>query len=839
MPSEEDRLEIAQTDEAKIKQEILAELDSFLMESQVTQIQAEPSIDLARTKALRELDRLIKQDLSASEILTRLKSRSTNNSSNSLDSVVSDFYSSIHVVDLRHDYHKQLPKKNKLFGTLFRKPKEVLEIENKTTQTLESEVPVAIEQITPVVELEAKEALPAVVVEPQAQPNIEHKTPKKEASVAYRLAFQKTAVIALITSFVLLPIQGIIFFGQWQTDKGRLLDYGQSGFLSFKSGILKASSNSYREADVDFENALVNFGNAKNILNNYEAKFLNIGDKLPLIGDTIKSGENILEISSSLSQAAKIINQKREYSIKLTDYIVVLNQQLDELLPLLDDTNKRLDKIVAVPDELRLELVCLKKDLEPILLNLHELKTVTMALETLLGSEQEQRYLLLFQNNNELRAAGGFIGSYALVDVHQGRIVQMEIPKGGTYDLAAGQKKKWRSPEALAIVSYTFNIWDANWWPDFPTSAKKITKLFSENSGSSVDGVISINATVLQKLLAITGPIDFPEYNTQVNAENIIDVLQNEIEGKRNEAKPKTIISDLAPKILEKIFVVSSHPETMFSLLAEILQNKDLQIYSTDQNIDQKISELGWRGEMMETDRDYLWVVSSNIAGGKTDLKINQLIEHQAVIDENGEIINTLKITRSNDGSPDNPFAGLEGANVSYLRFFVPEGSQLISASGFDDIPEYYFSDNKHYDVDPDLLKEESKLVDKESKTEIFTSLNRTVFANWQMLKSGETKTVTLTYKLPFTLNLGNQLTNDWKKIFLASSRHFDRYSLLVQSQSGQHQTILDSQVILPQSSRVIWQTANDENNIQVQNQRIYYNQQLDSDQYFGLVMTK
>jgi hypothetical protein len=169
----------------------------------------------------------------------------------------------------------------------------------------------------------------------------------------------------------------------------------------------------------------------------------------------------------------------------------------------------------------------------------------------------------------------------------------------------------------------------------------------------------------------------------------------------------------------------------------------------------------------------------------------------------------------------------------------VPEGSQLISASGFDDIPDYYFSDNKHYDVDPDLLKEESKLVDKESKTEIFTSLNRTVFANWQMLKSGETKTVTLTYKLPFTLNLGNQLTNDWKKIFLASSRHFDRYSLLVQSQSGQHQTILDSQVVLPQGSKVIWQTANDENNIQVQNQRIYYNQQLDSDQYFGLVMTK
>ncbi len=840
MQSDQNRLIDNQSDQAKIKQEILAELDSFLLENNHSNAQPESSIDLARVKALRELDRLIKQDLSASEILTRLKSRSLNTRGDSVDSAVSDFYSSVHVVDLRHDYPESLPKKNKLFGQFFHKSKDTVEQTSVQELSGDSE---ALNLSEP--EQSAPSELAPEPVEQVEQENqVEEIEPKnadeqKEINNDYRLVFKKTAVIALITTFVLLPIQGIIFFGQLQADKDKLLDYGQSGFLSFRSGIIKASSNSYHEADVDFANALADFANAKNILNSYEEKVLHLANRLPLIGDTIKSGENLLEISSSLSQAAKIINQKREQSINLTDYIVVLNQQLDELLPLLEDSNERLDKIVGVSDELKSELANLKKDLGPILVNLKELKTVTVTLESLLGSEKEQRYLLLFQNNNELRAAGGFIGSYALVDVHKGQIVQLEIPKGGTYDLAAGQKKQWRSPEALAIVSYTFNIWDANWWPDFPSSAKKITKLFSENSGSSVDGVISINATVLQKLLAITGPIDLPEYNTQITSDNVIDILQNEIEGKRNEANPKTIISDLAPKILEKIFSVNANPETMFGLLAEILQNKDLQVYSTDKNIDQKISSLGWRGEMMDTDRDYLWVVSSNIAGGKTDLKINQLIEHQAVIDENGEIVDTLKITRSNDGSVDNPFAGLEGANVSYLRFFVPEGSQLLSASGFDEIPEYYFSDNSGYDVDPDLLKEESKLVDKESKTEIFSSLNRTVFANWQTLKAGETKTVTLVYKLPFKLDLGSQITNDWKKIFLGNSRHFDHYSLLLQSQSGQHQTIFDSQIILPNDTKVIWQAANDENKIQVQNQYVYYNQQLHNDQYFGFVLTK
>lgn len=867
MPSEKDRLETIQSEETKIKQDILAELDSFLLENANEAPAVSLAIDHARVKALKELDRLIKQDLSASEILTRLKSRSENKVlSNNVELKVSDFYSSIHVVDLRHDYPKSVEQKSSFLDKLLNKKKSrqvnqatIVEkkqeiISPEPAKVLNSESLESIETIAPVEKIVSIEqptiplkvadtmeqpiASPEPVVYEQPTSEIEEFEQKINISTNYRLAFKKTALIAIITSIILLPVQGIVFVGKWQSDKDRLLNYGQSGFLAFKSGIIKASSNSYHEADVDFANALKDFDSAKSILNKYDAQFLNLGDKLPVVGNTFKSGENILEITSSLSQAAQIINQKREQSSDLTDYIVVLNQQLDELLPLLDDTNKRLDKIFGVPDDLKIELKNLQADLQPILLNLHQLKTITLTLENLLGSEKEQRYLLLFQNNNEIRAAGGFIGSYALLDVNKGKIVQMEIPKGGTYDLTAGQKKLWRSPQALAIVNFTFNIWDANWWPDFPTSAKKITKLFAENSGSSVDGVIAINATVLHKLLRLTGPIDFPEYGVELSADNVIDVLQAEIEGKRNEANPKTIISDLAPKVLEKIFSSNNKPEDMFVLLAEILQNKDLQIYSTDQNIDKKISDLGWRGELMETDRDYLWVVNTNIAGGKTDLHVNQLIEHEALVNENGEVTNTVKVTRSHDGSIDNPFLGLEGSNVSYLRFFVPEGSKLISASGFDTVPEHYFPDNKQYDVDPDLLKEETKLIDKDSKTEIFSSLNRTVFANWQMLKPGETKTVTITYKLPFSLDLGNKLTNDWKKIFLASSRHFDRYSLLVQSQSGQAHTILDSKVIFLSDSKIIWQAASAKNNVHVQDNKTHFNQTLDRDQYFGVVMT-
>ncbi len=833
-------------EEDKVKQDILSELDSFLLEDAKNEKVHLAEIDKVRILALKELDRLIKQDLSYGEILSRLKSRAEVKPAIQAEPINSDFYSSIHVVDLRQEYEAKKNKKVSFFNKFFIKndkqlhQPEQLEFEAELETVVSAVEPTMPEpQPVEIVESSMDSNLTEIIEERQSdETNINSSAGEVQFKTNFKLVFKKTALMAIVTLFVLLPVQGFILAGKMQRDKDKLLSYGQNGLLAFKSGIIKASSNNYQEADIDFERALSEFNDAENILVQFDQQLLNIGDRLPLIGDTLKSGENVLAISTSLSKAAKIINQKRGGSGDLTDYVVILNQQLDELLPLLEDTESRLDKIVALPDDLQSQIDILKLELGPVTTNLKNLKKVTLTLESLLGSSKEQRYLLLFQNNNELRAAGGFIGSYALLDVNKGKIVQMEIPKGGTYDLTAGQKKQWRSPQALAIVNLNFNIWDANWWPDFPTSARKISTMFAGNSGSSVDGVIAINATVLQKLLVVTGPIDFPEYNVTINSENVIDILQAEIEGKRNSPNPKTIISDLAPKILEKVFSVSDKTEEMFMLLAQILQTKDLQLYSTDQNIDKQISALGWRGEIMETDRDYLWVVSTNIAGGKTDLAVNQLIDHQAQVQANGDIINTVKITRSNDGSIDNPFLGLEGANVSYLRFFVPQGSQLISAEGFDLIPEHYFPNNKQYDIDPDLVKEESKMIDNESKTEIFSSLNRTVFANWQTLKIGETKTVTISYKLPFSLDLGNQLTNDWKKIFLAEKRYFDHYSFLVQSQSGLQQSVLHSRVIFPDKTKIIWQAANADNSAQIMNNELNYNQILDRDQYFGVVIT-
>src|SRR5690606_22785809 len=71
---------------------------------------------------------------------------------------------------------------------------------------------------------------------------------------------------------------------------------------------------------------------------------------------------------------------------------------------------------------------------------------------TLLGAEQPQRYLIVFQNNNEIRGTGGFIGSFAEVDIAKGAITKLTIPHGGSYDLRGGLKANVEPPHPISVL---------------------------------------------------------------------------------------------------------------------------------------------------------------------------------------------------------------------------------------------------------------------------------------------------------------------------------------------------------------------------------------------------
>jgi len=385
--------------------------------------------------------------------------------------------------------------------------------------------------------------------------------------------------------------------------------------------------------------------------------------------------------------------------------------------------------------------------------NYHDL--VQVATE-MLGINEPRRWLLVFQNNTEMRPTGGFMGSYAVVDIKQGKIKKLEVPGGGFYDLKGSLAVMVDAPYPFHVFSPIWQPWNANWFPDWPASAEKIMWFYDKSGGPSVDGVISFTPDVLTNLLKLTGPIVMPEYGVTVDSDNFTRTAQIEVEFNydKEENKPKKFIGDLLPKVIEKTMVLAGENKMRaWEQIFTSLEQEAILVYLKKADHQEVIDKLGWAGRMKQYDGDFLSVVHTNIAGGKTDKVITNKIEHQAEILSDGQIVDTVVLVKEHKGAPDDVFEGQ--TNIDYVRFYVPQGSQLLSAVGFDDLPagRQFLTATSGVEADLDLARWEKNIhFDQETGVRIVEEFGKTSFGNWLVVAPGQTKKITLKYLLPWRL---------------------------------------------------------------------------------------
>jgi len=499
----------------------------------------------------------------------------------------------------------------------------------------------------------------------------------------------------------------------------------------------------------------------------------------------LSMAQKAVDLGVTLSKALEVFQEKGY----LTDKIASLQFELQKSMPDIEYLAQVSQKVHVenIPEQYREMFLKLQKNALSISDNLQQLSSLSDFLLQALGHDYSKNYLVIFQNNNEIRATGGFMGSFALLEIDRGEIKKMEIPGGGTYDISGTMLHKTLPPTPLKVVSTPNWGWqDSNWYFDFPASARQIKYMYEDAGGPTVDGVIAINSDIIPKLLNFTGPIALPQYGKTLTASNVIAQLQQQVENDydKTQNKPKQILSDLAPQILDKLFSVKGAKVLdLAKVLHESLDNKDIQIYSRDSNLQNQLVGLGWAGEVKDSSRDYLAVVNTNISGGKTDSVVKQTVKVVSSIDENGQIINEVTIHRVHNGVESAPFE--KDLNRSYLRVFVPRGAKLLSAQGFDSVPQtIYAKTNADLPPDSELAAiEKSAKMFSDAKTQISEENNKTVYSGWVEIAPGESQDIVLTYKLPFKLNLSN-LSG---QVFLAGIFGQPKiyHSLFIQKQSG------------------------------------------------------
>ena len=163
------------------------------------------------------------------------------------------------------------------------------------------------------------------------------------------------------------------------------------------------------------------------------------------------------------------------------------------------------------------------------------------------------------------------------------------------------------APYPHQLLGSRWQIWDSNWWPDWPTSAKKISWFYEKTGGPSVDGVFAINSKVIEDLVEIFGPIKLPEYDKVLTQINIIDALQHAVEFEYDIEynKPKQILADLLPILIDKIYNLEKEQLLEFgSMINSQLDQSDLQLYFTDEKMQEFVETKEWSGSISQTSGD-------------------------------------------------------------------------------------------------------------------------------------------------------------------------------------------------------------------------------------------
>ena len=690
---------------------------------------------------------------------------------------------------------------------------------------------------------------------------IKSKFKKTENNNALALAQEKitwyrsSLAFFLILCFLIIPFKFFAYFDlfNFKTLETKILSRSQMAMSSLMAATGSVSKKDFQSANSNFKDAGENFLEAQKELNLINDSILFLASlssdpKIKLAAESknfLMAGALTSSLGSNLVLATDSLltgNENKDFLLALNNFSKYGQAAVSNANDLKNVLVKI--KVANLPPEYQEKFSLLNKQAAVLTANLKNFVDLGINLQSALGVSRDKRYLLVFQNNSELRASGGFLGSYALVDFRDGKIRNLEVPGGGSYDTEAGLNFRIVAPEPLWLVNPLWHFWDANWWPDWPTTAKNLMWFYEKSGGPSVDGVISVTPTVIERLLEITGPIDLTkEYGLVIDSNNFWETTQKVVEQKNliktnpeyvaglatssilvkadlplqqdleNNAdnKPKKIIGDLMVKILEILpkKINQKNLVNILSMFQENLSEKQILFYFNDSKAQQAVSSRNWAGEVKATDHDYLMVVNTNVAGQKTDRKIIENIDHYSEVSSNGVIINTLKITRKHSGVKNEPLVGVR--NVNWMRIYVPVGSKLISANGFTPPESQYL--NKRPDsnwlTSPLLSNEVNAWQDPETGTKVYLEDGKTVFANWTMVDPGQSVEIVIKYQLPFNFFTPSTAENWLTKInkFLNPERSDSlAYSLLLQKQPGSQPDNFHSHLILPEGSKTVWQ---------------------------------
>lgn len=318
-------------------------------------------------------------------------------------------------------------------------------------------------------------------------------------------------------------------------------------------------------------------------------------------------------------------------------------------------------------------------------------------LPEIMGQNGEKTYLVLLQNDKELRPTGGFITAYAFMKVNKGD-VKSESSQD-IYKLDNTLTKRVAAPAHIQkyLEVQSLNIRDSNISPDYLSSILLFEQLYSHTtSKQQYDGIIALDTNFVIKMIEALGPIevDGTKYTTEIVEECACPKIIYELEQHTGKPTPfqredrKGIIGVLMQQMLQKTFEApkSAWPNILSALVSS-LEEKNLILYFENKKSQEAVEKVNFAGRIYKYDGDYLHINESNLGGAKSNLYIEEKVK-QEIKKDDGKVIKKVtieyKYPRRMDNCSLERTGGLCLAGIyrDWIRLYVPQGSKIIKSSG-------------------------------------------------------------------------------------------------------------------------------------------------------------
>ncbi len=382
----------------------------------------------------------------------------------------------------------------------------------------------------------------------------------------------------------------------------------------------------------------------------------------------------------------------------------------------------------------------------------------------LLGFNQKRKYLILFQNNMELRPGGGFLGSYATVEIRNGKTNKLEIRD--VYDADGKLSAHIEPPFALRryLGAAHWFLRDSNFSVDFVVNAQKAQSFLELETGEKTDGVIAIDTDFFKNLIALFGPVYIPDFKETITSDNFYLVTETHAEKNffPGSTQKKDFLRALYNALVANIFAKQGadlHPESKkisYSLLAKNLSeslkqkhfliafpNEEFQTIFTASNLSGSLSDNRQKEENKFL--DFLGINEANLGLNKANFYLRRSIEQKVNIDASGSAKETIVITYENTSKKESIFGG---DYKNYLRFVLPQnaaleavevnGTTIPTTQAVTQVSEY----TKKGFLPPSQLEVEKSLEN-----------GKTLYGFLTIIPMSTSQKISLTYSLPNVIN--------------------------------------------------------------------------------------